>query len=76
MLLDKYLQCQIRMIQRQCSSFLALLSVSLIVMKILYSAMFAVWIAVFPLAYLYVVQKCPSDESFDAKKELKRVLRG
>jgi hypothetical protein len=49
---------------------------SLVVMKILYSALFAVWIAVFPLAYLYAVQKCPSDESFDAKKELKRVLRG
>jgi len=49
---------------------------SLVVLKMLSSAMFAVWIVAFPLVYFYAVQQCPSDESFDAKKELKRVLRG
>lgn len=49
---------------------------SMLVMKILYNALFAVWIVAFPLVYLYAAKQCPSDESFDAKKELKRVLRG
>ena len=31
---------------------------------------------VFPFAYLYAVMKCPAVESFDAKKQLKRVMRG
>jgi hypothetical protein len=29
-----------------------------------------------PVLYLYAVQSCPSVESFDAKRELKRVMRG
>jgi hypothetical protein len=29
-----------------------------------------------PLAGLYLMSTCPSDESFDGKRELKRVLRG
>lgn len=29
-----------------------------------------------PLGILFLMQNCPSNESFDAKKELKRVLRG
>ena len=29
-----------------------------------------------PIAYLYMVQTCPSLESFDVRKELKRVMRG
>lgn len=56
--------------------FFGMAVAGLMVMKVLYSAMFALWIAAFPLIYLYAVQQCPSDESFDAKKELKRVLRG
>lgn len=31
---------------------------------------------VLPLAYLYLVTNCPRSDSFDAKKELKRILRG
>mmetsp|Transcript_6234 Transcript_6234/g.9587 ORF Transcript_6234/g.9587 Transcript_6234/m.9587 type:complete len:286 (+) Transcript_6234:71-928(+) len=31
---------------------------------------------VLPALFLYAVQTCPSQESFDAKRELKRVLRG
>lgn len=29
-----------------------------------------------PVAYFYLLANCPSVESFDAKKELKRILRG
>ena len=29
-----------------------------------------------PIAYLYMVQTCPSEQSFDVRKELKRVMRG
>lgn len=29
-----------------------------------------------PLFYLYLVQTCPSPATFDAERELKRVLRG
>ena len=45
-------------------------------MKFLFQAMFAVYVLAFPLVYVYAVQTCPSLESFDVKKELKRVLRG
>jgi hypothetical protein len=56
--------------------FFGMLVGSMIVMKLLYSVLFAAWIVAFPLAYLYAASQCPSDSSFDAKKELKRVLRG
>jgi hypothetical protein len=46
------------------------------VLKVIMSALFAVWILAFPLVYLYGVQTCPANASFDAKKELKRVMRG
>ena len=29
-----------------------------------------------PVGYLYLVHTCPSADTFDAKKELKRILRG
>jgi hypothetical protein len=56
--------------------FFGMLVGSMIVMKLIYSALFAAWIVAFPLAYLYAASQCPLDSSFDAKKELKRVLRG
>lgn len=34
------------------------------------------YIAALPLVYFYAVQTCPALESFDAKRELKRVMRG
>ena len=46
------------------------------ILRVIMSAMFAIWILAFPLAYLYGVQTCPTNASFDAKKELKRVMRG
>lgn len=56
--------------------FFGMLVGSMIVMKVLYSTLFAAWIVAFPLVYVYAVNQCPSDASFDAKKELKRILRG
>jgi hypothetical protein len=40
------------------------------------STFLVVWVVLFPLAYVYLLQTCPLPESFDGKKELKRVLRG
>jgi hypothetical protein len=44
--------------------------------RLIFSAMFGLYILAFPIVYLYLLQNCPKMESFDAKKELKRVLRG
>lgn len=50
---------------------------TLMVLKILANANLAgLYLLALPLLYFYAVQNCPSMESFDAKKELKRVLRG
>ena len=49
----------------------------MIVLRILFNAMaVGVYILVLPLLYFYLLSTCPSEQSFDAKKELKRVLRG
>lgn len=47
-----------------------------IVFRLVTSAIFGLSILVLPLLYLYLVLNCPDPESFDAKKELKRILRG
>eukprot|EP00542_Grammatophora_oceanica_P015821 CAMPEP_0194034590 /NCGR_PEP_ID=MMETSP0009_2-20130614/7013_1 /TAXON_ID=210454 /ORGANISM="Grammatophora oceanica, Strain CCMP 410" /LENGTH=200 /DNA_ID=CAMNT_0038675577 /DNA_START=390 /DNA_END=995 /DNA_ORIENTATION=- len=47
-----------------------------LVLKFVLNALFLVYIFVFPLAILYAIQTCPSMDTFDAKKELKRVMRG
>ena len=44
--------------------------------RFIFSAMFGLYVLAFPIVYLYLVQNCPKIESFNAKKELKRVLRG
>lgn len=41
-----------------------------------FASLFVVYVVAFPLLYLYAISTCPSQLSFDAKKELKRVLRG
>ena len=46
------------------------------VLRIISSFRFMFNAIVLPLLVLYAMQNCPSNESFDAKKELKRVLRG
>lgn len=56
--------------------FFGIALVSMVAMKIAFQAFFIVYILAFPLAFFYAVQQCPSNESFDAKKELKRVMRG
>ena len=61
---------------RQALMYFAAIVASAVLIKIVFQAMFVVYIVAFPIIYLYAVQKCPSVESFDAKKELKRVLRG
>lgn len=48
----------------------------LVVLKIISAALNILLIMLVPLAYIYASQNCPSVESFDAKKELKRVMRG
>lgn len=46
------------------------------VLRIISSFKFMINAIVLPLLVLYAMQNCPTNESFDAKKELKRVLRG
>lgn len=60
----------------QALMYFAVIVGSAVVIKIAYQAMFVVYIVAFPILYLYAVQKCPPIDSFDAKKELKRVMRG
>lgn len=49
---------------------------SAIALRVLMSAFFYIYILAFPAVFLYAVQTIPTVESFDAKKELKRVMRG
>mmetsp|Transcript_8562 Transcript_8562/g.13257 ORF Transcript_8562/g.13257 Transcript_8562/m.13257 type:complete len:297 (+) Transcript_8562:68-958(+) len=48
----------------------------IVVLKVIFAAMFSIYILLLPGLFIYAVQTCPSDDSFEAKKELKRVLRG
>ncbi len=48
----------------------------LTILRILSNLKFLLQAILFPLAILYAMHTCPPNESFDAKKELKRVLRG
>ena len=41
-----------------------------------FASLVVVYVVVLPFLYLYAMSTCPSQLSFDAKKELKRVLRG
>jgi hypothetical protein len=50
--------------------------VSTILIRLVFQTMFVLYICAFPLLYIYLVNTCPSEASFDAKKEMKRVLRG
>lgn len=45
-------------------------------LRALASAFFTVILVVGPSLYLYLHQTCPKKDSFDTRKELKRVLRG
>lgn len=47
-----------------------------VALRIVFSTMYIVYILAFPLAFIYLVSTCPAEESFDARRELKRVMRG
>mmetsp|Transcript_26629 Transcript_26629/g.57259 ORF Transcript_26629/g.57259 Transcript_26629/m.57259 type:complete len:287 (-) Transcript_26629:550-1410(-) len=49
---------------------------ALLVLKIIFTALNILSILLIPLIYLYASGNCPSNDTFDAKKELKRVMRG
>ena len=49
---------------------------ALVLLKIIFTALNIVSILLLPLLYLYACSQCPTNETFDAKKELKRVMRG
>jgi hypothetical protein len=44
--------------------------------KAIFSALAVFYVIAFPLLYFYMLGNCPKEADFDAKKELKRVLRG
>ena len=44
--------------------------------KAIFSVLAVFYVVAFPLLYFYMLGNCPKEDSFDAKKELKRVLRG
>ena len=46
------------------------------VLRFVLNAAAILYILALPVLYLYLVQTVPSDESFEAKKQLKRVMRG
>lgn len=49
---------------------------ALVVLKIIVNALSNLAFLLLPLLYFYASANCPTSESFDAKKELKRVMRG
>ena len=50
--------------------------VSAILFRILATSIASLSILLVPIAYFYLLSTCPTTESFDAKRELKRILRG
>lgn len=48
----------------------------LLALKIIFSALNVLAIFLVPVLYLYAAANCPTNNTFDAKKELKRVMRG
>lgn len=48
----------------------------LLALKIIFSALNVLAIFLLPVFYLYAAANCPTNNTFDAKKELKRVMRG
>jgi len=46
------------------------------ILKMLLQSLFMISLLLLPCVYLYAIQTCPAENSFDAKKELRRVLRG
>jgi hypothetical protein len=61
---------------RELIKYAAYAIASAIAFRVFMSTFFSLYILAFPAVFLYAVQTVPSVESFEAKKELKRVMRG
>ena len=46
------------------------------ILKVILNSLFMLYIALIPILIFYALQTCPTSESFEAKKEIKRVMRG
>lgn len=49
---------------------------SLVIARVVLTAFIGLYILALPILLFIMMQQCPSPSSFDAKKELKRILRG
>ncbi|KAL7529267.1 hypothetical protein ACHAXR_002875 [Thalassiosira sp. AJA248-18] len=49
---------------------------AILILKIIFTALNILSILILPLLYLYASSNCPSNDTFNAKRELKRVMRG
>mmetsp|Transcript_106486 Transcript_106486/g.159292 ORF Transcript_106486/g.159292 Transcript_106486/m.159292 type:complete len:217 (+) Transcript_106486:77-727(+) len=49
---------------------------AVVVLKTIVQSIVIILFLLGPMAYVYLVQTCPTESSFDGKKELKRILRG
>jgi len=49
---------------------------ALLILKLIFTALNMIILFALPVIYLYASANCPSNDTFDAKKELKRVMRG
>ena len=48
----------------------------LLLLRVVLNAALVLYILALPALYVYLLNTCPAEASFDAKKELKRVMRG
>lgn len=48
----------------------------IVVLRAVASVLLMLSVLVFPAVYVYLVHTCPKEASFEAKRQLKRVLRG
>ena len=46
------------------------------ILKVILNSLLMLYIALVPILIVYALQTCPTPESFEAKKEIKRVMRG
>jgi len=49
---------------------------ALLILKLIFTALNMIILFALPVIHLYASANCPSNDTFDAKKELKRVMRG
>ena len=49
---------------------------ALVLLKLIFAIMNVLALVLLPFAYFYALHSCPSNDTFDGKRELKRVMRG